>query len=288
MNSDVPSLDKRFNPIQTIRDELKGAVEAPVAAGRAARPPRPCRMRSRRARGEARPPAPHGASDRPGAAARLPPIVDPAESIAATLRQEADARAAERRCATSRTARPTSRTRMRRPDDHRSRGRGRGLARAADRSSDRAALAADQGADRLRDHVLRSASPARSTSTTSCVWPYVVAVGSAENAQLIYTHAPRIPVHPDPGRGLRRGLPRLSDHRRRRSTSSWRRASTRTSARPSCPICRDAGAVRLGAAVVYFIAMPLADAVLGRHAAARTETAPAHRSSCRRSANTCR
>ncbi len=35
MNSDVSSsLNKGFNPIQTIRDELKGAVEAPVRAAR--------------------------------------------------------------------------------------------------------------------------------------------------------------------------------------------------------------------------------------------------------------
>ena len=90
MNNEVSSLNRGFNPIQTIRDELKGAVEAPVApfqspaeTGSEAMAPGP---------GEAGPPAP---MEPPVdlLLPALPPIVDPAESIAATLRQEADARA---------------------------------------------------------------------------------------------------------------------------------------------------------------------------------------------------
>lgn len=91
MNSDVTSLNKGFNPIQTIRDELKGAVEAPVL------PPVPSPAETvsdafAQGRGEAGPPAP---MEPPIdlVLPTLPPIVDPAESIAATLRQEADARA---------------------------------------------------------------------------------------------------------------------------------------------------------------------------------------------------
>jgi len=86
MNSDV----KSFNPIQTIRDELKGVVEAPVAPSM----PSPAETVSdafAQGRGEAGPPAP---MEPPIdlVLPSLPPIVDPAESIAATLRQEADAR----------------------------------------------------------------------------------------------------------------------------------------------------------------------------------------------------
>ncbi|MET0744270.1 MAG: Sec-independent protein translocase protein TatB [Microvirga sp.] len=96
MNSDVSSsLNKGFNPIQTIRDELKGAVEAPAAAP--VLPPvlSPSATVSEalaQGRGEAGPPAPM----EPPIDLMLPavpPIVDPAESIAATLRQEADAKA---------------------------------------------------------------------------------------------------------------------------------------------------------------------------------------------------
>ncbi|MGO4704264.1 Sec-independent protein translocase protein TatB [Microvirga sp. 2MCAF38] len=89
MNDSVSSMNKGFNPIQTIRDELKGAVEAPVSTpptvtGEAVAEPAPS--------GEATPPAPVDpllSLELPS----VPPIPDPAETIAATLRQEAEAKA---------------------------------------------------------------------------------------------------------------------------------------------------------------------------------------------------
>jgi sec-independent protein translocase protein TatB len=91
MNSDVSStLNKGFNPIQTIRDELKGAVESPIVPP-VASPTETVSVALAQGRGEAGPPAPMAPPIDLGLPA-VPPIVDPAESIAATLRQEADAR----------------------------------------------------------------------------------------------------------------------------------------------------------------------------------------------------
>lgn len=88
MNDSVSSANKGFNPIQTIRDELKGAVEAPVTspdktAGETVSDA------EAQGRGEANPVAP---IEPPIALSipSVPPIVDPAESIAATLKREAE------------------------------------------------------------------------------------------------------------------------------------------------------------------------------------------------------
>jgi len=95
MNSEVSSLNKGFNPIQTIRDELKGAVEGPTASSLPSHMPSPSETVSEafaQGRGEAGPPVPM-APPIDLLLPALPPIVDPAESIAATLRQEAEAKA---------------------------------------------------------------------------------------------------------------------------------------------------------------------------------------------------
>jgi len=95
MNSEVSSLNKGFNPIQTIRDELKGAVEGTTASAVPSPMPSPAETVSEafaQGRGEAGPPAPM-APPVDLLLPALPPIVDPAESIAATLRQEAEVRA---------------------------------------------------------------------------------------------------------------------------------------------------------------------------------------------------
>lgn len=89
MNDSVSSIHKGgLNPIQAIRDELKGAIEAPAAshdkpateiAGEAAA----------QGRGEAHPVAPmEPPVVLPGSS--VPPVVDPLESFTSTLNHEAD------------------------------------------------------------------------------------------------------------------------------------------------------------------------------------------------------
>ncbi|MBM6596121.1 Sec-independent protein translocase protein TatB [Microvirga pudoricolor] len=94
MNNDVA---KGFNPIQTIRNEIKGSIEAPVTAPEKSATETVSDAMAQ-GRGEAGPVAPIEPPIDLVVPA-VPPIVDPAESIAATLRQEADARAAEERAA---------------------------------------------------------------------------------------------------------------------------------------------------------------------------------------------
>ncbi|MBZ6074785.1 Sec-independent protein translocase protein TatB [Microvirga puerhi] len=101
INDSVTSMNGNFNPIQTIRDELKGAIETPATPGAspasppASQEPSPTAAVSEamaQGRGEANPPAPVD----PLAALPIPsapPIVDPAESIATVLKQEAEANA---------------------------------------------------------------------------------------------------------------------------------------------------------------------------------------------------
>ena len=169
-----------FNPIQTIRDELKGAIEAPVKRRVEPRPSRHrCRGRSRRAgRAADAPPAdvpPADPTHRSGGCAEPPPAPPIAEIPSAkpsprpetpSPSQDGPARVQRRpgRSPRSRIGREGRMTTERR-------GRDRGVAGAADRAPDRAALAADQGARRLRGDVLRLLRAARSTSTTSWSGP---------------------------------------------------------------------------------------------------------------------
>ncbi|HLM41940.1 MAG TPA: Sec-independent protein translocase protein TatB [Microvirga sp.] len=88
MNNSVSSLNTGFNPIQTIRDELKNSIEAPATAqdktpsaeAPEALPP---------TGGEAHLPAPaEPVAELP--IPSVPPVIDPAESIAESLRREAE------------------------------------------------------------------------------------------------------------------------------------------------------------------------------------------------------
>lgn len=92
LNDSVTSMNRGFNPIQTIRDELKSAVETPVAP-QASAVAQEASAAAAPGAGEAVPPLalepPIVLPDPP-----LPPVVDPAEDIAASLRQEAEAKAA--------------------------------------------------------------------------------------------------------------------------------------------------------------------------------------------------
>jgi sec-independent protein translocase protein TatB len=88
MNNSVSSLNTGFNPIQTIRDELKSSIEAPVAAQ-----DKPLSTEAAEAlqqgSGETHQPAPvEPIVDLP--IPSLPPVIDPAESIAESLRREAE------------------------------------------------------------------------------------------------------------------------------------------------------------------------------------------------------
>ncbi|RDI60100.1 Sec-independent protein translocase protein TatB [Microvirga subterranea] len=89
VNESVSSLNTNFNPIQTIRDELKGAVDAPMTAHEKT-PGEEAHDAAAQGRGEAGPPAPVD----PAIALPIPsvpPIVDPAEAIAESLEREAEA-----------------------------------------------------------------------------------------------------------------------------------------------------------------------------------------------------
>lgn len=91
LNDSVSSMNTGFNPMQTIRDELKGAIETPVVSDKS--PAETVSTAVAQARGEANPPAPVD----PLVAlpsSSVPPIVDPAESIATVLKHEAEAKAA--------------------------------------------------------------------------------------------------------------------------------------------------------------------------------------------------
>jgi len=90
VNDSVSSLNTNFNPIQTIRDELKDAVEKPATA--APEPPAsetlapPTGDASVQAIVEGRAPAPAD----PLIDLPPPPMDDPAEAIAESLRREAE------------------------------------------------------------------------------------------------------------------------------------------------------------------------------------------------------
>ncbi|WP_112664236.1 Sec-independent protein translocase protein TatB [Microvirga flavescens] len=82
---------KGFNPIQTIRDELKGAVEAPVTPSPTVTGEAVAEVPPSGATAEPPPADPLLALEIPPA----PAMPDPAETIAASLRQEAEAKAAQ-------------------------------------------------------------------------------------------------------------------------------------------------------------------------------------------------
>lgn len=84
-----------FNPVQTFRDEIKGAIEAPAgtAAPAAETPGATVAAAAAEARGEAGPAVPV----EPAVALSIPsvpPVVHPAHSIAASIESEAAARSA--------------------------------------------------------------------------------------------------------------------------------------------------------------------------------------------------
>lgn len=90
VNESVSSLNSTsFNPIQTIRDELKGAVEAPVTDAAKATPPGAAG--AGQGAGEAVSPVlTDSALDLP-APPPMPELPDPAQEIAESLRKEAEA-----------------------------------------------------------------------------------------------------------------------------------------------------------------------------------------------------
>lgn len=93
MNDSVSSIHKGINPIQTIRDELKGAIEAPAASQEKSATESAVEAAAQ-ARGEGHPVAPmEPPVVLPGSS--VPPIVDPLESFTASLNDEAETRRAE-------------------------------------------------------------------------------------------------------------------------------------------------------------------------------------------------
>ncbi|MCG7394536.1 Sec-independent protein translocase protein TatB [Microvirga sp. ACRRW] len=87
VNDSVSDLNSTgFNPIQTIRDELKTAVEKPVTGALETPVPQPMGDASIQAVVEGREPAPAD----PLVELPPPPMDDPAEAIAESLRREAE------------------------------------------------------------------------------------------------------------------------------------------------------------------------------------------------------
>jgi sec-independent protein translocase protein TatB len=81
VNDQVGSLNQGFNPIQTVRDELKGAIEGPAAPEKATAAGSVPAVADQT--GDNTPPAP---AAEPAAALALPPVppvADPADSLAA-------------------------------------------------------------------------------------------------------------------------------------------------------------------------------------------------------------
>ena len=120
------------------------------------------------------------------------------------------------------------------------------------------------------------------------VWPYVLAVGSPEKAHLVYTHGleylfTQIQVAAF-GAGFL-AFPVIAD-----ADLQVRGAGPLQERAPGLPALsrRDAGALRRRRVLRLFHRHAAADALLGRHAAARDRHQRRPSSSCRRSANTCR
>ena len=158
--------------------------------------------------------------------------------------------------------------------------RGRGVTRAADRAPDRAALAPDQGAGRVRADVLHLLRRREDTSTTSWSGPTCSRRRLAgEGAPRLHARA-RIPVHADQGRGLRRGLPRLPGDREQiyKFVAPGLYKNERQAFLPylvATPVLFTVGAV---GRLLHRHAD--ADALLGRHAAARDRVDARPSSSC--------
>jgi sec-independent protein translocase protein TatB len=85
MNDSVSSLNTGFNPIQTIRDELKSTVEAPVSGSDKAPAQETVGVATPGASGPGLPAPVEPMIDLPP-----PPVDDPAEAIAESLRREAE------------------------------------------------------------------------------------------------------------------------------------------------------------------------------------------------------
>lgn len=91
VNDSVSSLNSTsFNPVQTIRDELKSAVETPVTSTPQAPTEQPTGDASVQAMVEGRAPEPVSALPDPLVDLPPPPLDDPAEAIAESLRREAE------------------------------------------------------------------------------------------------------------------------------------------------------------------------------------------------------
>jgi sec-independent protein translocase protein TatB len=88
MNNSVSSLNTGFNPIQTIRDELKNSIEAPVAAQDRS-PAQDAADPVAQTSGEAHLPA-SIESNVELPIPSVPPVIDPGEAIAESLRREAE------------------------------------------------------------------------------------------------------------------------------------------------------------------------------------------------------
>ena len=85
MNDSVSSLNTGFNPIQTIRDELKSTVEAPVSGSDKAPAQETVGVATPSASEPGLPASAEPMIDLPP-----PPVDDPAEAIAESLRREAE------------------------------------------------------------------------------------------------------------------------------------------------------------------------------------------------------
>jgi sec-independent protein translocase protein TatB len=106
VNDSVSSLNTNFNPIQTIRDELKGAVEKPVAGTPELPAPQPGGDAAIQAIVEGRAPEPVSAPTDPLIDLPPPPMDDPAEAIAQSLRREAEVETRKAAAALEATEKP--------------------------------------------------------------------------------------------------------------------------------------------------------------------------------------
>ena len=89
VNESVSSLNTNFNPIQTIKDELKGAVETPVVGSEGAAAGQPAGT-AVQAQGEAGLPVPVEQAETLPVPLGPPMDDDPAAAIAESLRREAE------------------------------------------------------------------------------------------------------------------------------------------------------------------------------------------------------
>jgi sec-independent protein translocase protein TatB len=90
VNSSVSSLNTGFNPIQTVRDELKTSIEAPAPGSDKSSPQGSVSQEAAVAPLAPAPDASPPTSVEPLIDLPPPPATDPAEEIAASLRREAE------------------------------------------------------------------------------------------------------------------------------------------------------------------------------------------------------